>query len=279
MNVVNHLPGFEAPIVGLIQDTFEKGKGKGIGSYADKIDNGVKLEPIFDDILGEHSREALQAFGTQLDEFSAEARGLLTNRTTQAKLPLRSMWLKDVPYSEADNKSNTPAPSIIGWQGNNSQKQAVRKSFGHLVPLVWRPAATGKSETMAKIILERIIRDAKQRCLVVAPRNVPVDSLLRRCHAMWVARFPDPQKAPPAPFMRLYSHTQTRAQYAIKAAMLNAPYHIDRLRLGEAQKAKEQFKSFLNGRQDYLDSGVIEDEDLGKKYLVGVQAADSIRHG
>ena len=68
--------------------------------------------------------------------------------------------------------------------------------------------------------------------------------------------------------MRLYSHTQTRAQYAIKAAMLNAPYHIDRLRLGEAQKAKEQFKSFLNGRQDYLDSGVIEDEDLGKKYLV-----------
>ena len=96
MNVANHLPGFEAPIVGLIQNTFKKGKGKGIGSYADKIDNGVKLEPIFDDILGEHSREALQAFGTQLDEFSAEARGLLTNRTTQAKLPLRSMWLKDV---------------------------------------------------------------------------------------------------------------------------------------------------------------------------------------
>ena len=57
--------------------------------------------------------------------------------------------------------------------------KVLEPAFKHKVSLVWGPAATGKSEVLARIIVETIRRDPSERILCCAPRNIPVDSLLQ----------------------------------------------------------------------------------------------------
>ena len=81
IEIVHHLEGFEAPLVGIIQNRFHKAKD--INAFLGKEEKGVKLEPIVGDILGEVFRASFKEITTQLDEFNAAVKGLKLN----AQLP------------------------------------------------------------------------------------------------------------------------------------------------------------------------------------------------
>lgn len=266
-NVVDHFEGFEAPLVGIMQNRFKAGKD--IDQYETRIDDDVLLEPIIDDVLGERSREGPSNFGQSLDELSAEALGCLTPTMTEARLPMRAMFLKGMPYVASDNDilvDNAPAPAQ--WRGNESQKEALRKAFAHKVSLVWGPAATGKSEVLANIIVEALRRNPWERVLVNAPRNVPVDSLLKRAAAVNEANHPGKAgKKVFAPFVRLFSASQIRAQYAVNAPILAAPYHIDNLRMKEAERDKNRWAAYGTNHAELRTEGFIEDEKKSMAYF------------
>lgn len=110
-NVVDRLEDFDAPIVGIMQNRFRPGDD--IARFAGRIETkGVEMEPIFDDVLGERSREGLSDFGKDLDQLTADALGIMTAPMTTTKLPTRAMFLKEVAYEASDNEfigSNAPA--------------------------------------------------------------------------------------------------------------------------------------------------------------------------
>ena len=110
-NVVDRLEDFDAPIVGIMQNRFRPGDD--IARFAGRIETkGVEMEPIFDDVLGERSREGLSDFGKDLDQLTADALGIMTAPMTTTKLPTRAMFLKGVAYEASDNEfigSNAPA--------------------------------------------------------------------------------------------------------------------------------------------------------------------------
>ena len=262
--VVDHLPGFEAPIVGILQNRF---KGD-IAAFSGKREGGVTIEPIFDDILGERSREGLSDFGKDLNAMSAEALGYLAPAMTTAKLPLRAMFLKGMRYIAKDNEvadspGQAPAAAPTLWRGNDSQTEALVKAFKYKVSLVWGPAATGKSEVMAKIIVEAIRRSSNERVLVNASRNVPLDSLKDRTIQVWKDDVP---KGNP-PFVRLFSAAQIQAQYAIKSPILDDPYHIDNLRKRAAESNAGAYKAFRENHGEMMEQGFIEDEKKAKEYF------------
>ncbi len=250
LNVVNHLPGFEAPIVGLIANRFKKGGD--IESFLGKQEEAVKLEPIFEDLLGMASRSALKDFGQKLDELNADVKGFITQSLTpEARLPMRAMWLKGMAYVDEDNRIIGDTPPAPQWRGNPSQKEAVRKALTYKISLIWGPAATGKSETMTQIILTGLRNDPTRRTLVVAPRNVPVDSLLARVGSEYKRN---------GPFVRLYSHHQTLVHYATKDKALENQYHIDNLRYAVARKQPVQWATYLSGREEEMREGFIADD-------------------
>lgn len=260
--VVDRLPGFEAPIVGIMQNRFKQGED--IAAYSGKTDKGVTIEPIFDDILGDRSREALSDFGKDLNALSEEALGFLAPTLTTAMLPMRAMFLKGMPYVASDNEVPGPhAPAPTAWRGNDSQKEALRKAFAHKVSLVWGPAATGKSEVLANIIAQAIHRDPRERILVNASRNVPLNSLMQRAIQVWKNNNPNVDP----PFVRLFSASQIQAQYAVKAPTLQDECHIDKLRLQEAARQPRQYSVFLENHKEMMAQGFIEDEKKCKKYF------------
>ena len=121
---MNHLAGFEAPLVGLMPNRFQKGAD--IDNLDGQTEENVVLEPIIDDVLGERSREGLSEFAKALDAFAREAAGFLEPRTTAARLPVRAMFLKGLPYVGADNEilgtdmdmqhiSSAAAESVAQW--------------------------------------------------------------------------------------------------------------------------------------------------------------------
>ena len=90
---MNHLAGLEAPLVGFIQNRFKKGAD--IECFDGATDGNVVLEPIFDDVLGERSREGLSEFAKALDAFAQQAAGFLETKKTVARLPVRPCFSKD----------------------------------------------------------------------------------------------------------------------------------------------------------------------------------------
>lgn len=71
---------------------------------------------------------------------------------------------------------------------------------------------------------------ANEKILCSAPANVALDSLYHRC----IKEFKN-LRIRDIPFVRVWSVSQTKAQYAIGDEVLNDPYHIERLRVGLAR--------------------------------------------
>ena len=109
--------------------------------------------------------------------------------------------------------------------------------------LVWGPAATGKSEVLANIIVQALLCDPSERILCVAPRNVPVDSLCKRANTVYKANHQGIDIAE-IPFVRLYSKSQIRAHYAVNDKALINPYHIANLRFAEASRNQTRWKAY-----------------------------------
>ncbi len=243
--------------------------GDDIDGFHGQSEDEVVLEPIFDDVLGERSREGLSEFAKELDEFAREAAGFLKPRMTVARLPVRAMFLKGVPYVGADNEiignDASTAPPAVRWRGNESQQEALNKAFKHKVSLVWGPAATGKSEALANIMVQALLRNRSERILCVAPRNVPVDSLCKRAHTVYKANHPGVEDAQ-IPFVRLFSESQMQAQNAVKDKALNNPYHIANLRMAEARRNPARWTAYRANSQEMRDNGFIADDKQAKDY-------------
>ncbi|KAL8838750.1 MAG: hypothetical protein Q9170_001999 [Blastenia crenularia] len=256
LTIINGLDNFEAPLVGLMQNRFPNDLERFVG----RTEDHVVLQPIIDDLLGTVTRKGLRTYAGLLDEFSARANGFLAPSLTPARLPLRSMWLKD-PYSGEDNAMVSSFEVDPHWHGNDSQKAAVNMALTNKISLVWGPAATGKSETLARIIVDLLHNDKDEKILVNAPRNVPVDSLLWRVHSVWQS-----VRKGNGPFVRLYSRAQIEAQYEINSPLLKQVYHPDHIRLSKANANPKIWAAFLQGRQTIIQDGFIGDEKLSKAY-------------
>lgn len=179
---------------------------------------------------------------------------------------MRAMFLKGTPYVESDNAiPDAIAPATDHWRGNDSQKEALKKAFTHKVTQVWGPAATGKSDVIANIIVASLRRDPKEQILVNAPRNVPVDSLLKR--VVGVYRGNPTTRSGDMHFVRLFSDSQVRAHYAVNDKELAGPCHIDKLRLTRAQQNPHVYRDFPQNHREMVQQGFIEDEGKAKAYL------------
>jgi len=93
--------------------------------------------------------------------------------------------------------------------------------------------------------------------------DVAVDSLLDSCVKMWHELDPNT----PAPFARVYSAGQIKAQWSAgDLSTLEHPYHIDQLRHQLASQNREAYASYLRGREELKEHGNIADEEVHKAY-------------
>lgn len=120
-NVVDHLEGFEAPLVGIIQNRFKAGKD--IDQYDTRTDDDVLLEPIIDDVLGERSREGLSNVRVvELKEKIAAAKSdnadartrLLEEREREMRKDEEMMRRKAEKFTAALKKLEDEGQSSVG---------------------------------------------------------------------------------------------------------------------------------------------------------------------
>ncbi|KAL9632136.1 MAG: hypothetical protein Q9164_005508 [Protoblastenia rupestris] len=271
MAIVDHIPGLDAPIVGLLQNSFKDEKD--LEEYVDRMDDNVQLEPVFNDLLGGHSRSALNTFADHMDSFAAEASGFSSANVKQKTMPMKGMFLTGMPYVDQENRplrARLPVPQNRQARLNASQLEAVNKAFRHKVSLVWGPAATGKSETLSRLS-DEILLDPKERVLVTAPRHVAVDSIMDRCTSIWYERH---GRGSFLPFVRLYSHSQIVAHWASDHPALRNPAHIDNVRVALAKRAGG-YNGFRQGREQLKFSGEFVSEDSARDFSKDCAALDA----
>ena len=119
-----------------------------------------------------------------------------------------------------------------------------------------------ESDVIANIFVASLRRDPKERILVNAPRNVPVDSLLKR--VVGVYRGNRTTGSGDMHFVRLFSDSQVRAHYAVNDRELAGPCHIDKLRLTRAQQNPHAYRDFPQNHREMVQQGFIEDEGKAK---------------
>jgi len=260
LQVVSSIPGFSAPIVAILCNVFKDAADK--QDYWGKREPGVILVPVVGDVLGEASRKALGLWGDEVDEFKREALGFLT-QLKESSIPTRSMFMPDVAYEESNNLLGEQPPAITqDPRLNGSQNEAIKTAFKRVVSLIWGPAATGKSHTLANLLLN-LLYDPKEKVLHVATRNVAVDTLLDRCIKQWRAAPHQHTKNSP-PFVRLWSENAITAHHIDKSSALDNPCHIDNKRVAMAQRLNKP--AFLIGRRQLLDHGSIDIQEDRKAY-------------
>ena len=131
--------------------------------------------------------------------------------------------------------------------------------------LVWGPAATGKSEVLANIIVQALLRNPSERILCVAARNVPVDSLCKRANTVYKANHPGIENAQ-IHFVRLFSESQIQAQYAVNNKALDNPYHIANRRMAEAFRNQARWRAYGADNPEMRANGFIADDKQAMKY-------------
>ena len=156
-----------------------------------------------------------------------------------------------------------PAPERRCQRLNAFRPEAIRKAFAYKVSLVWGLAATGKSEVLARIICKAFIDDPKERILGTASRHVAVNNMINRSASVWKEDFRETDDAR-IPFVRLYSESQVRAQYAVKDKALYSAWHIDQHRRRLAKS--NRIDKFSKQRDEFITDGVIANPEDLKAY-------------
>jgi len=253
--VADYIPETQhAPLVGIVRNSF---KGD-LDDYVGRIEDDVKLEPIYDDVLGDSSRKALFAWADEMNDFAANAAGFFHRDARKESIPMKAMFIKSVPYNGGENKLPGVRPQMSAmWTTrlNQSQTSAVQMAFEHKLSLIWGPAATGKTETLAMLFAEILISDPKEKVLFTSPRHVAVDTICKRCIEVWRHGSKDQPF-----FVRLFSMSQIIAQQASGSIALRNPYHIHNLRMEVAKGSRPNYDGFLIGWKDIVENGGFEDD-------------------
>lgn len=258
-------PKWKAPLIGVIQNSI-----KDLHEFSSGLEDNVILVPIFDDVLGDRARAFVKELAEEFEAQREEAMVIMIDNGDSKKalsmLPTCMMFLKEVPYNVQANKidgidGSRYAAHLQGMY--EAQQVAIRRALTHKVSNINGPAATGKSETLAKLIL--IMASMSYKVLVTALTNVAVDSLCERTGNM-VCQFVN---IPPRAIARLWTPSQVRAQYSSgQSSLIKSGYHIENLRrhLAAGGPGRKTSEGFLKGCQELMAQGTIRDKKTAEDY-------------
>ena len=267
VSLENTKSGSDAPIVGTIDNVFSP------TNYQPFIgeDYNVVLEPQLNDVGGDRGRAALKDFAQLCDDYKRDLAGYFKQESRQSKLPLREMFLPGIEFGTADNnlRDSTPVPAVWRSHTNETQCNAIEMACLKKISIIWGPAATGKSHTVAHLIC-KLHLDAPnaERTLVTAPTNVAVDLLCDRLVNVWPDRMSKDTKMD---IVRVFSEAEIERQYRARDANLTEqvyekPTHIDAKRLAIASANPTAWKPYLEGRKKMIDRGGMNDKEQYKSY-------------
>ena len=243
----------DAPIVGVIENHFSPAT---IKLFANRDEEDVKLEPIFDDIGGSRGRAALKDVENDFNTRAAEMRGHLKQGSKLSKLNLRAIFLPGCEFSDGDNELARYVMSVPNeWRPrlNDSQCRAIEMVTSKRVSIIHGPAATGKTITLAYALCQLhgplYPQANEQKTVVTAPTHVAVDNIRRKAGEVW-----DHTMTVDKGFVRLYSESEIESQFVRQEkAIYNDPMHLDRLRFEIAQAAPQRWRAYLTGRSQLID--------------------------
>ena len=243
----------DAPIVGVIENHFSQAT---IKPFANREEEDVKLEPVFDDIGGSRGRAALKDVEQDFNDRAAEIVGHLKQDSILSKLNLRAVFLLGCKFSDGDNELAHYVISVPNeWRArlNDSQCCAIEMVTMTPVSIIHGPAATGKTITLAYILCQLhgplYPQTIEQKTIVTATTHVAVDNIRRKAGEVW-----DQTMKGDKGFVRLYSESEIEGQFVKQEkAVYNDPMHLDRLRFEIAQAAPHRWDKYLTRRSVLIE--------------------------
>ena len=222
---LNLIKSSAAPIVGIIANSFSGEEDlMSFTELAGEATN-VKLIPIIDDVLGTRARKAMVLDIGEYSEYLDPAKSL-------SKLPLDSLFLVDKPVPAASSLLIEGRIKPGQWRQGLVDRQAegVDQAISHSLCAIYGPPGTGKSQVASRILC-CLLKMGGEKILCSAPVNVAFESLYHRCiKECNTLGFKE------IPFVRVWSVSQTKAQYSIGDEVLKDPYHTERLRINRIFK-------------------------------------------
>lgn len=270
LQIVSQITGIDAPLAGVLMNIFKNSAER--SRFLNQQEVNIEISPKVTDVLGEAQRIAVRVLRDEFDEISRELHGFFAPESTEQRtisLPVNALFLSDAPYLPEANISGTQRPRNPQAEAslNASQNAAVKMAFERKISFIWGPAATGKSTTLASLVVE-LLADPTERVLCVMTRNVAVDALRGRCIEMADA-FAN-VKGSIYTFVRIYSWNDILSQHLEKSPLLDDPYHIDNRRVKMAQRMNNQV--FLAGRKKLLETGYIGSKKEVSAYRIAFKA-------
>lgn len=257
MAVVKNKMGYEAPIVGMILNSFDD-----ITSFVDLEEDNVTLVPIFNDVLGERARSNLSNVKTAVDEFEAELNQFFTNPKYPPQIPAVQLFGLDACNQEANKLANQiDLPESLKDTVNTSQLRAIKTILDRKISVTWGAPGTGKSRVLSEAMLW--LFENTNECMVgTAVANVAVDALLRKVVEGYRSRHPEGD----LPIARVYSQAQINAQYATgELSLIDEECHLETLRVKRAQ-TDSRFSIFLDAVDQLRKFGSLKHESVHDDY-------------
>ena len=258
MAIVKNKMGYEAPIVGIIENSFDD-----ITSFVGVEEDNVALEPIFNNVLGERAQDAVGSVKNAVDDFKAELKQFVSNPKYRPQVPAVQLF----GLEKCDDAANTLAthnqlPRELTDSVNQSQSSAIENILNHKISVTWGAPGTGKSRVLSETILF-LLDNTEERIVATAGANVAVDPLLRKVLEGYRSRHPSDR----IPIIRVYSQAQIFTQYATgEFELLDSECHLEALRVRRASNDPE-FAGFLNAVRQLRQYGKIRDEAIYKAYI------------
>lgn len=258
VNVVKNKMGYEAPIIGVIANSFDD-----ISSFVGLEEDNVALEPIFNDVLGERARATVTTAKTALDEFEAELHQFFFHPKYPPQIPAVELFGLEECDQEANKlASQADIPLSLKETVDTSQLRAIQTILDRKISVTWGPPGTGKSRVLGEAMLWLL--ENTTECMVgTAVANVAVDALLRKVVEGYRSRHPKGD----IPIARVYSQAQIDAQYATgELDMIDEEYHLETLRVKRA-RTEGSFIAFLDAVDQLREFGSLRDEALHNAYM------------
>lgn len=258
MSIVKNKMGYEAPIVGVISNSFDD-----MSSYVGLEEDNVALEPIFNDVLGDRARSTLANVKTAVDEFEAELNHFFSNPKYPPQIPAVELFGLDECNQEANKLAiQFDLPQSLKDTVNKSQLRAVETILGRKISVTWGAPGTGKSRVLSEAMLWLL--ENTDECMVgTAVANVAVDALLRKVVEGYRSRHPEGD----IPIARVYSQAQIDAQYATgELNLLDEECHLEALRVRRAQ-VEGRYEPFLLAVEQLREFGRLNNETDHEAYI------------
>ncbi|KAM0803554.1 P-loop containing nucleoside triphosphate hydrolase protein [Usnea florida] len=258
MNVVKNKMGHEAPIVGVISNSFDD-----ISSFVGLEEDNVALEPIFNDVLGDRARSTVRNVKTAVDDFEAELNQFFSNPKYPPKIPAVQLFGMEECNQEVNKLANQiELPQSLKDVLNASQFRAVQTILNRKISVTWGAPGTGKSQVLSQAMLW-LLENTDECMVATAVANVAVDALLGKVVGGYRSLHPQAE----IPIARVYSQAQITAQYATgDLDLIDEDYHLEALRVKHA-RMHARFTGFLEAVDQLRNFGSIKDEVVHDAYM------------